>query len=53
MAAGGCNIGKARMAEKPLLWGLLPADKIYLAIIYFSNYLTIYLFLWRQPKCME
>ena len=53
MAAGGCNIGKARMAEKPLLRGLLPADKIYLAIIHFSNYLTIYLFLWRQPKCME
>src|SRR4029079_8606845 len=25
MAAGGCNIGKARMAEKPLLRGL-PAD---------------------------
>ena len=46
MAAGGCNIGKARMAEKPLLRGL-PA----LAITYFSNYLTIYLFL--QPKCME
>jgi len=50
MAAGGCNIGKARMAEKPLLRGL-PVDKIYLAITYFSNYLTIYLFL--QPKCME
>ena len=50
MAARGCNIGKARMAEKPLLRGL-PANKIYLAITYFSNYLTIYLFL--QPKCME
>jgi len=50
MAAGGCNIGKARMAEKPVLRGL-PADTMYLAITYFSNYLTIYLFL--QPKCME
>jgi hypothetical protein len=39
MAAGGCNIGKARMAEKPLLRAFC---KMYLAIICFF---TIYLFL--------
>jgi len=47
MAAGGCNIGKARMAEKPLLRGLpadtISCDNLFLELSYDISFL--------QPKC--
>src|SRR4029079_16439956 len=47
MAAGGCNIGKARMAEKPLLRGLpagtISCDNLFLELSYDISFL--------QAKC--